>query len=177
MVHSADCWLFVSSGSVYIVGHLSVHCQVDGQFGGIDQRKIFILAEEQLPKLKLGKRWHLMNPMVPGLTGSKMSRFDRFSDCTLSSCISRKYLRSACCRFSVSTIKEHYHGFCFCRQDMEEPVFESLKMSFIFSSEENSKIDLLDPAELVSKKIQGPGFLHVVLSPVDFMVQILQNRC
>ncbi|KAK6059351.1 putative tyrosine--tRNA ligase [Cooperia oncophora] len=50
--------------------------QVDGQFGGVDQRKIFILAEEQLPKLKLGKRWHLMNPMVPGLTGSKMSRHD-----------------------------------------------------------------------------------------------------
>ncbi|RCN23680.1 tyrosine--tRNA ligase domain protein [Ancylostoma caninum] len=51
------------------------YLKVDGQFGGVDQRKIFILAEEQLPKLKLGKRWHLMNPMVPGLTGSKMSRF------------------------------------------------------------------------------------------------------
>ncbi|VDM62342.1 unnamed protein product [Angiostrongylus costaricensis] len=49
------------------------YLKVDGQFGGVDQRKIFILAEEQLPKLKLGKRWHLMNPMVPGLTGSKMS--------------------------------------------------------------------------------------------------------
>ncbi|GMT00183.1 hypothetical protein PENTCL1PPCAC_22357 [Pristionchus entomophagus] len=49
------------------------HLKVDGQFGGVDQRKIFILAEEQLPKLKLGKRWHLMNPMVPGLTGGKMS--------------------------------------------------------------------------------------------------------
>ncbi|CAI2292797.1 unnamed protein product [Caenorhabditis sp. 36 PRJEB53466] len=49
------------------------YLKVDGQFGGVDQRKIFILAEEQLPKLKLGKRWHLMNPMVPGLTGTKMS--------------------------------------------------------------------------------------------------------
>uniref|UniRef100_A0A0N5BZR3 Tyrosine--tRNA ligase n=1 Tax=Strongyloides papillosus TaxID=174720 RepID=A0A0N5BZR3_STREA len=49
------------------------YLKVDGQFGGVDQRKIFILAEEQLPKLKLGKRWHLMNPMVPGLQGSKMS--------------------------------------------------------------------------------------------------------
>uniref|UniRef100_A0AC35TRR3 Tyrosine--tRNA ligase n=1 Tax=Rhabditophanes sp. KR3021 TaxID=114890 RepID=A0AC35TRR3_9BILA len=49
------------------------YLKVDGQFGGVDQRKIFILAEEQLPKLKLGKRWHLMNPMVPGLKGSKMS--------------------------------------------------------------------------------------------------------
>lgn len=49
------------------------YLKVDGQFGGVDQRKIFILAEEQLPKLKLGKRYHLMNPMVPGLIGSKMS--------------------------------------------------------------------------------------------------------
>lgn len=49
------------------------YLKVDGQFGGVDQRKIFILAEEQLPKIKLGKRWHLMNPMVPGLTGGKMS--------------------------------------------------------------------------------------------------------
>ncbi|VDM44764.1 unnamed protein product [Toxocara canis] len=49
------------------------YLKVDGQFGGLDQRKIFILAEEQMPKLKLGKRFHLMNPMVPGLQGSKMS--------------------------------------------------------------------------------------------------------
>ncbi|KHJ92730.1 tRNA ligase class I, partial [Oesophagostomum dentatum] len=72
------------------------YLKVDGQFGGVDQRKIFILAEEQLPKIKLGKRWHLMNPMVPGLTGSKMS-----------------------------------------------------------SSEIDSKIDLLDSAELVERKIRG----------------------
>uniref|UniRef100_A0A0N4ZEK8 Tyrosine--tRNA ligase n=1 Tax=Parastrongyloides trichosuri TaxID=131310 RepID=A0A0N4ZEK8_PARTI len=62
------------------------YLKVDGQFGGVDQRKIFILAEEQLPKLKLGKRWHLMNPMVPGLQGSKMSasvadsKIDLFDD-------------------------------------------------------------------------------------------------
>lgn len=72
------------------------YLKVDGQFGGVDQRKIFILAEEQLPKLKLGKRYHLMNPMVPGLTGTKMS-----------------------------------------------------------SSEENTKIDLLDPPDVVTRKIQG----------------------
>lgn len=50
------------------------YLKVDGEFGGVDQRKIFILAEEQLPKIKLGKRFHLMNAMVPGLHGSKMSR-------------------------------------------------------------------------------------------------------
>ncbi|KAI6174963.1 Tyrosine--tRNA ligase [Aphelenchoides bicaudatus] len=72
------------------------YLKVDGQFGGVDQRKIFILAEEQLPKLKLGKRYHLMNYMVPGLIGSKMS-----------------------------------------------------------SSEENTKIDLLDSPEVVERKVQS----------------------
>lgn len=71
------------------------YLKVNGQFGGVDQRKIFILAEEQLPKLKMEKRFHLMNPMVPGLTGAKMS-----------------------------------------------------------SSEENTKIDLLDGSEMVAEKIR-----------------------
>ncbi|XP_042210627.1 tyrosine--tRNA ligase, cytoplasmic-like isoform X2 [Homarus americanus] len=46
---------------------------VDAQFGGVDQRKIFTYAEKYLPKLGYQKRSHLMNPMVPGLSGGKMS--------------------------------------------------------------------------------------------------------
>eukprot|EP00127_Corallochytrium_limacisporum_P005122 Clim_evm28s199 gene=Clim_evmTU28s199 len=46
---------------------------VDAQFGGVDQRKIFVYAEKYLPILGYEKRIHLMNPMVPGLTGAKMS--------------------------------------------------------------------------------------------------------
>lgn len=50
---------------------------VDAQFGGVDQRKIFVLAEENLPSLGYKKRAHMMNPMVPGLTqGGKMSASD-----------------------------------------------------------------------------------------------------
>jgi tyrosyl-tRNA synthetase len=49
---------------------------VDIQFGGVDQRKIFILAEMSLPKLGMKKRAHLMNGMVPGLAGGKMSSSD-----------------------------------------------------------------------------------------------------
>ncbi|KAF8337421.1 tRNA synthetases class I-domain-containing protein [Cantharellus anzutake] len=48
----------------------------DFQFGGVDQRKIFTFAEATLPKLGYRKRAHLMNPMVPGLAGSKMSSSD-----------------------------------------------------------------------------------------------------
>ncbi|CAC5414274.1 YARS [Mytilus coruscus] len=49
------------------------YLKVDAQFGGVDQRKIFTYAEKYLPHLGYTKRIHLMNPMVPGLTGSKMS--------------------------------------------------------------------------------------------------------
>ncbi len=49
---------------------------VDAQFGGVDQRKIFTLAAENLGKLGFKERAHLMNPMVPGLAGGKMSASD-----------------------------------------------------------------------------------------------------
>ena len=49
---------------------------VDAQFGGVDQRKIFVFAEKYLPILGYKKRAHLMNTMVGGLSGSKMSSSD-----------------------------------------------------------------------------------------------------
>lgn len=52
------------------------HLGVDAQFGGVDQRKIFALAKEVLPRLGYRERAHLMNPMVPGLAGGKMSSSD-----------------------------------------------------------------------------------------------------
>lgn len=50
---------------------------VDAQFGGVDQRKIFVFAEEYLPKMKLQKRIHLMNPM--GKT--KLNKLENFVFC------------------------------------------------------------------------------------------------
>ncbi len=52
------------------------HLGADAQFGGVDQRKIFTLAAEQLPKVGYKERAHLMNPMVSGLQGGKMSASD-----------------------------------------------------------------------------------------------------
>ncbi|KAI3384182.1 hypothetical protein SNEBB_008215 [Seison nebaliae] len=49
------------------------YLKVDAQFGGVDQRKIFIYAEKFLPLLGYKKRIHLMTPMIPGLNGNKMS--------------------------------------------------------------------------------------------------------
>lgn len=52
------------------------YLSVDAQFGGADQRKIFALAKEVLPKIGYKERAHFMNSMVPGLSGGKMSASD-----------------------------------------------------------------------------------------------------
>jgi len=49
------------------------YLKVDMQIGAVDQRKIFVLAREQLPKLGYKKRVELMIPFIPGLIGKKMS--------------------------------------------------------------------------------------------------------
>ena len=51
---------------------------VDAQFGGVDQRKIFMMADKYLPLMGYKKRIHLMNPMIPSLNsnGGKMSCSD-----------------------------------------------------------------------------------------------------
>ncbi|KAI0988691.1 hypothetical protein GJ496_005782 [Pomphorhynchus laevis] len=49
------------------------YLDVDAQFGGVDQRKIFTFAEKHLQMLGYRKRIHLMNPIVPSLSGDKMS--------------------------------------------------------------------------------------------------------
>ncbi|KAL5970703.1 Tyrosine--tRNA ligase cytoplasmic [Taenia solium] len=75
------------------------YLHVDAQFGGVDQRKIFVMAERILPRLGYHKRIHLMNPMVPGLTGDKMSASEAASKIDLlesSASVHAKLTTAAC---------------------------------------------------------------------------------
>lgn len=49
------------------------YLHVDAQFGGMDQRKIMVYAREYLPKIGYKPRIELMNPLIRGLVGVKMS--------------------------------------------------------------------------------------------------------
>ncbi len=50
------------------------YLEADAEFGGIDQRKIFMFSREFMPKIGYKKRIYLMNQLIPGLTKSgKMS--------------------------------------------------------------------------------------------------------
>uniref|UniRef100_A0A1L8DRS0 Tyrosine--tRNA ligase n=1 Tax=Nyssomyia neivai TaxID=330878 RepID=A0A1L8DRS0_9DIPT len=75
------------------------YLKVDAQFGGVDQRKIFTLAEKYLPQLGYAKRIHFMNPMVPGLAGGKMSSSEEDSKIDLldTPAILKKKLKRAFC--------------------------------------------------------------------------------
>ncbi len=63
------------SGLIYPIMQAldEVYLNTDIQYGGIDQRKILMFARENLPKLKYKARIEVMNPMIPGLEGEKMS--------------------------------------------------------------------------------------------------------
>ena len=49
------------------------YLKVDVQYGGVDQRKILMLAREYLPKMGYKARVEVMTPIIPGLIGEKMS--------------------------------------------------------------------------------------------------------
>jgi tyrosyl-tRNA synthetase len=56
------------------------HLGADIQFGGVDQRKIFMFSREHISKLGYRKRAYLMNPLIPGLGKSgKMSSSEPLS--------------------------------------------------------------------------------------------------
>jgi len=52
------------------------YLKVDMQLGGNDQRKIFVLAREQHPKIGYKPRIEMMTPILRGLVGKKMSASD-----------------------------------------------------------------------------------------------------
>jgi tyrosyl-tRNA synthetase len=63
------------SGLIYPIMQAvdEVYLGADVQLGGTDQRKIMVLARENLPKIGYDRRVEVMNPLVLGLIGKKMS--------------------------------------------------------------------------------------------------------
>ena len=49
------------------------YLKVDIQFGGMDQRKIMVFAREYMPKIGYKPRIEIINPLIRGLVGEKMS--------------------------------------------------------------------------------------------------------
>jgi tyrosyl-tRNA synthetase len=143
------------------------HLGVDVQFGGVDQRKIFVLAEENLPSLKFKKRAHLMNPMVPGLgQGGKMSASDPNSkiDIIEDPKIVRKKVNSAYC--APGDIKDN--GLLSFLQYVVQPIQElKAEKEGVFSLDIDRPEKYGGPISYDCMDKLKADFESGVLSPVD----------
>lgn len=144
------------------------HLDCDVQFGGVDQRKIFVLAEENLPSLGYKKRAHLMNKMVPGLgQGGKMSASDPNSkiDILETDKIIRKKIGSAFCAPGdidnngliafvenviqpIQELKQDQVGFFKFHIDRPEQYGGPITYSSIESLKQDFKDEKLSPVDL-----------------------------
>lgn len=107
------------------------YLNVDAQFGGIDQRKIFMLARKYLPKLGYSERIHLMNPIIPSLkSGTSLAEQAE---------IERQRLENE------------------KSPDKDNKQTKDTKIKKMSASEDNTKIDLMDTAKQIRKKI-GKAF-------------------
>merc|ERR1712045_1050168 len=151
------------------------YLKVDVQFGGVDQRKIFMYARENLPKLGYAKRAHLMNPMVPGLTGNKMSSSEVDSKIDLQdppSQIKKKLKKAFCepgniadngvlsfCKFVIFPVALKGEKFIINRDEknggnVEFDDFEALEQTF--AKEEVHPADLKGAVEKYLNRLLEP---------------------
>jgi len=143
---------------------------VDAQFGGADQRKIFMSAQLYLPKIGYKARAHLMNPMVPGLTGTKMSssepdsKIDMLDD---EDSVKRKIRKVFCeegniennplLSFCKSVVLLTQGEVVIPRKGQTTLVFkdyDSLEKAFV--AKEMHPLDLKDGVTLAINKLLGP---------------------
>lgn len=148
---------------------------VDAQFGGVDQRKIFTYSELILPRLGYAKRAHLMNPMVPGLTGAKMSSSEEDSKIDLldsAASVKKKLKKAFCepgniadngvlsfCKYVIFPVALKGEKFCITRPEahggnVEYSEFEALEAAF--GSEDIHPGDLKASVEVYLNRLMEP---------------------
>lgn len=155
------------------------HLDVDCQFGGVDQRKIFMMAEKYLPMLGYKKRSHLMNPMIKSFNESsdgKMSSSDINSKIDLVDSpkqIRKKIGKAFCPEKSIDTglfqffekviykiIQNNNETILFERPDDYGGNFECKNLGDVKENILNGNIHPVDLKSFIS------GFLTKLLEPI-----------
>lgn len=154
------------------------YLDVDAQLGGIDQRKIFTFALENLPKLGYKKRAHLMNAMVPGLgEAQKMSSSEPSSKIGLLDTpeeVGKKIKKAMCVPkkvegngvvafiehivFRVSAAKSGTPSFTVERRDGQSLVYED-----VLKLKEDYEQDILTPQMIKAALVKA---LNELLEPI-----------
>jgi tyrosyl-tRNA synthetase len=123
------------------------YLQADVQMGGVDQRKIFVFARENMPKVGYKKRFHFMTPMVPGLRTTKKDEVQK-KDITTVDSVKDRIIELMSNTDNRNTLL--YEIDQLVKKEQEDDLIQMEKMS---SSNEDTKIDLLDGKGQLKKKI------------------------
>lgn len=158
------------AGLIYpIMQALDEHyLNVDVQFGGLDQRKILMFARENLPKLMHHSRVEVMNPMIPGLIGKKMSSSDPKTKIDLSD--------------DEKTIKDKINKADFIEGESDNGVMSFLKyVLMVIKTDKKEKFKIERPVkfggdiefnsyEEIEKKVNGKE-----LHPMDVKIAVAKE--
>jgi len=161
------------------------YLEVDIQLGGTDQRKIFVLARENLPKIGYKARVEIMNPLIQGLIGKKMSSSDEKSKIDLldnADTIKKKMNNSDCVagnpdngimaflKYVIMTIKQDKKQKFVVKRDkkyggdLKYNSYEEIEKDFV-----NKK---LHPADL--KNAVGEEIINI-LKPIEKERKVLEK--
>jgi len=135
-----------------------VYLDVDCQFGGLDQRKIFMMARNFLPILGYQKKIHLMAPMLPSMTVTPPK--PKVADMDNESSGSSNDVSETISKVSV---------------DIMETDVETIEINKMSASDPKSKIDLLDGKKMIRKKINQMYCLEgdLTFNPVMDLVRMI----
>lgn len=142
------------------------YLKVDAQFGGVDQRKIFMHANKYLPKIGYKKRIHFMNPMMPGLNSDKMSSSDESSKIDLldtEKAISKKISKCFCEEGNINTGVLTLFKFIIYNILPEDVLINGKKYEKYEDLENDFSQKLIHPADL---KKCASGLIEKIISPV-----------
>lgn len=146
------------------------YLDVDAQFGGVDQRKIFTFAIENLPKIGYKVRAHLMNTMVPGLgEAAKMSASDADSKIDLlddAAAVEKKLKKAKCVPKEVEgngviAFVEHVIFRAIALKVDHEPNFKVERREaepLVYSSIEKLKEDYI--ADILTPQLLKAALVH-----------------
>ena len=120
---------------------------VDAQFGGLDQRKIFMFARENLPKIGYRRRIEVMNPIIQGLIGKKMSSSDSKSKIDLTD--------------DEKTIKEKINSADCVSGNPHNGIMEFLKYVIMIIKEDRKEKFLIERLEKYGKNVSYSNYEEI----------------
>lgn len=131
------------------------YLDVHGELGGYDQRKIFGLANNYMPKLGYKKCIYFMNDMVPGLRFEKMVSDNNNTN-------DQEYNDDNMLKYKLEEILNNPQNIRNKLTEILKTNDENLFSNKMSSSNNDTKIDLLDEPNVIKKKIN-----QVYCLPID----------